>query len=192
MNFTSRLNKALQFAARAHSKQKRKGTAIPYFTHPVAVALIVSEVTEDEDVIISALLHDVIEDSRNPDFEEVQISNIFGERVLEIVMGCTQREQKNRDWKIRKVSYLDNLYTAPLESLNVVAADKIHNLLSIIEDYERMGDKVFSKFSAKKDETMWFYREVLERLQKRLPLNNLLLKKFEEKLTDLEGRLQDN
>lgn len=189
MKFTPRLNKALQFSAYSHAEQRRKGTSIPYFTHPLAVAIIVSEVTSEEDVIIAALLHDVIEDSRDPSTAEIKIAEVFGERVLEIVMGCTQREIENRDWKIRKVSYLDNLYTAPIESLLIVAADKIHNLFSIVEDFEVMGEEVFNKFNATKEETMWFYREVFERITRRLDNDNVLVKKYEEILSDLEGRV---
>lgn len=189
MNFTPRLNQALQFGAEAHAAQKRKGTSIPYFTHPVAVALIVSQVTSDEDIIIAAILHDVVEDSRDPNFSEEKIQNIFGDRVLEIVLGCTQRETENRDWKIRKVSYLDNLYAAPVESLLVVAADKIHNLLSIHNDYDLMKDRVFRKFSATKEDTMWFYREVFERIKKRMDADNPLLLKFEHLLVSLEERV---
>lgn len=189
MKFTPRLNQALQFSAQAHASQKRRGTAVPYFTHPLAVALIVSEVSDEEDVFIAALLHDVLEDSKDPSFGEAQISEKFGERVLEIVLGCTQREIENYDWKIRKVSYLDNLYTAPIESLLVVAADKIHNLLSIIDDHEVIGESVFKKFNATKDDTMWFYREVLTRLKKRLESNNPLIQRFEEALISLENRI---
>lgn len=186
MKFTPHLNRALQFGAQAHMEQKRKGTPIPYFTHPTAVAIIVSEITDDEDIIIAGLLHDVIEDSRDPEFGGQQIREIFGERVFEIVLGCTQRDVRNRDWKIRKVSYLDNLYTAPRESMLVVAADKIHNLHSIIEDYKVMGEKVFKKFSAEKDDTLWFYGEVLERLIKRLGADHVLVINMTEKLTTLK------
>lgn len=190
MKFTSRINKALHIAAKAHAFQKRKGTSIPYFTHPVAVAFIVSEATDDEDVIIASLLHDVIEDSRNPEKSENEIIHLFGDRVREIVLGCTQRELKNRDWKIRKVSYLDNLNTAPLESMLVVAGDKIHNLLSIIEDYEVMGEDVFKKFNAKKEDTMWFYDEVLSRIKRRLGEEHPLILQFEEKLSLLKSKFE--
>lgn len=189
MNFTLRLNKALQFGAEAHANQKRKGSTIPYFTHPIAVALIVSEVTDDEDVIIAALLHDVIEDTKDARFSEVEISKEFGERVLEIVFGCTQLELENKDWKIRKVTYLDNLYVAPIESLLVVAADKIHNLFSTIEDFEVMGEKVFDKFSAPKDEVLWFYEEVLNRVQKRLGEDNLMVLKLKRTLDSLKEKM---
>lgn len=189
MIFTPRLNQALQFSASAHAPQKRTGTTIPYFTHPVAVAFILATVTDDEDVLVAALLHDVVEDCPDPNFGAGKIREVFGERVFGFVLGCTERELRSADWKTRKVSYVENLDTAPEESLLIVAADKIHNLLSILEDHKKLGEKVFDKFNASKAETMWFYRETFERLKKRLEPNNVLLERYREKLEDLEGKV---
>lgn len=189
MIFTPRLNQALQFSARAHAPQKRTGTTIPYFTHPVAVALILSTTTSDEDVLVAALLHDVVEDCPDPDFGAGKIKEVFGERVFSFVLGCTERELRNVDWKVRKDSYVENLDSAPEESLLIVAADKIHNLLSILEDHKNLGEKVFDKFNASKAETMWFYRETFGRLEKRLEQDNALLERYLEKLEELEGKV---
>jgi len=52
MLYSERINQALVIATKAHDGQTRKGTDIPYITHPVAVALLASEYTDDEDVII--------------------------------------------------------------------------------------------------------------------------------------------
>ena len=59
---TPRFTEALSLAARAHEGQSRKGTPIPYITHPVAVAGLVAQFGGDEDQQIAALLHDVLED----------------------------------------------------------------------------------------------------------------------------------
>lgn len=57
------VRKAAEFAAKAHEGALRKGSPIPYITHPMEVAMIVALMTEDQDLIAAAYLHDVIEDA---------------------------------------------------------------------------------------------------------------------------------
>ena len=57
---------AMDIAARAHEGQVRKYTGEPYLTHPFAVAGLVRSVTDDEDMVAAAILHDVVEDSDVP------------------------------------------------------------------------------------------------------------------------------
>jgi hypothetical protein len=63
---TRRFERALVFAARAHAGTNRKGTSIPYITHPVQVARILERYGFDENLVIAGLLHDVIEDENVP------------------------------------------------------------------------------------------------------------------------------
>ena len=58
------INKAISFACLAHSKQKRKGTDIPYILHPLEAGIIVSQIKYDEDLICAAILHDTAEDAK--------------------------------------------------------------------------------------------------------------------------------
>lgn len=55
--------KALEIAAKAHRNQNRKGTDIPYITHPAAVALMLCKAGCSEDVIATGILYDTIEDT---------------------------------------------------------------------------------------------------------------------------------
>ena len=63
INYTERLDKALKVSAWAHEQQKqhRKGTDIPYIIHPVGAMIEASNATEDEDTLISCLLHDILD-----------------------------------------------------------------------------------------------------------------------------------
>ena len=73
------INKAIAFAVKAHEGQPRKGTEIPYIFHPLEVGMIVSRITDDEEVIAAAVLHDTVEDC-----DTVTLDNIrkeFGDRV---------------------------------------------------------------------------------------------------------------
>ncbi len=86
---TPRFTQAITLAAKAHEGQLRKGTAIPYITHPVAVAALVAQYGGDEDQQIAALLHDVLEDG-GPQYA-AQIGEQFGPRVLAMVRSTHQR-----------------------------------------------------------------------------------------------------
>ena len=57
------IRKAAEFAAKAHEGAVRKGSRIPYIYHPMEAAVIVAQMTEDEEVIAAAYLHDVLEDT---------------------------------------------------------------------------------------------------------------------------------
>ena len=58
------VKRAIEFATRAHEGQFRKGTKRPYIVHPIEVGDIVSQMTDDEEIICAAILHDTIEDCR--------------------------------------------------------------------------------------------------------------------------------
>ncbi|MEK7182016.1 MAG: HD domain-containing protein, partial [Patescibacteria group bacterium] len=62
MFLTPQIDKAIQRATVLHHGQERKGTGAPYIVHPYAVAFLLAHYTDDEDVIIAGLLHDVLED----------------------------------------------------------------------------------------------------------------------------------
>jgi len=163
-----RFNQALALAAEAHAGQIRKGTqntqglAVPYITHPVAVAALVVRYGGDEDQAIAGLLHDVLEDG-GPQWAE-PIEAKFGARVLSIVQACTDgvpdATGKKPPWKERKVAYLAHLAKSPDDSLLVSACDKLHNLTCIVDDLRELGDAVFDRFTASKEQTVWYYTEL--------------------------------
>jgi len=159
---TPRFNEALALAARAHLGQRRKGSGIPYVTHPVAVAALVARHGGDEDQQIAALLHDVLEDG-GPQFA-AEIRQQFGARVLAIVEGCTDgvpdAAGQKPPWPERKRAYLQHLAEAPDDTLLVSACDKLSNALSIVEDLAEIGPAVFDRFTAGRDGTLWYYAEL--------------------------------
>lgn len=159
---TPRFTKAISLAAEAHEGQERKGTGIPYITHPVAVAALVARYGGDEDQQIGALLHDVLEDAGEawaPRIAE------FGERVLAIVRACTDGTPdavtgRKAPWRERKEAYLSHLAETPDDALLVSACDKLHNIQAIHLDLTEIGVAVFERFSADKDSVLWYYRSL--------------------------------
>jgi guanosine-3',5'-bis(diphosphate) 3'-pyrophosphohydrolase len=118
---------AANFAANKHRDQRRKDReASPYINHPLALAFVLTnEVTgiTDENVIAAAILHDTIEDT---DTTTTEISNLFGEAVLRIVLELT--DDKNLPKETRKQLQIDNASKLSREAKLVKLADKICNV----------------------------------------------------------------
>jgi (p)ppGpp synthase/HD superfamily hydrolase len=162
-----RYGKALAFAAEKHAGQKRKGTRIPYISHPMAVASLVLENGGDEDEVIAALLHDVAEDCGGEEALD-EIRERFGMSVAAIVRGCSDTLEKPKPkWRPRKEAFIDNLQGAPASVRLVATADKLHNALSIVRDQRHLGDRVWARFSASKEEVLWYYDAVTRALSAR-------------------------
>ncbi len=156
-----RLAEALAFAVARHGAQVRKGTAIPYVTHLMAVSALVGEAGGGEDEMIAALLHDVVEDAGGaPVLAEIR--ERFGGTVADIVEGCTDDDSggEKAPWLERKRAYLAHLVTAPLPVLRVSCADKLHNARSIARDLRDHGPAVFKRFRADREGTLWYYRSL--------------------------------
>jgi GTP pyrophosphokinase len=135
---TERFAQALALAIEAHDGQKRKGTDIPYISHPMAVAAIALEYGADEEQAMAALLHDAVEDGGAPFAHRIRTQ--FGDRVADIVEGCTDgvpdASGQKEDWKPRKTRYLDHLQHASADVLLVSGADKLHNARAIVSASE--------------------------------------------------------
>jgi GTP pyrophosphokinase len=130
----------------------------------MAVAALVGEYGGDEDEIIAALLHDVVEDGGGLD-ALAQIRERFGERVERIVAGCSDAVfQPKPPWRERKEAFIDRVSSAPPDLRLVVAADKLHNVRSILHDVARQGDAVWDRFAGRRDGTLWYYPAVTEAL----------------------------
>lgn len=168
---SNKVNLALKVASKAHRDQVRKGTDIPYISHPVAVAMIIGEYTTDGDVIVAGILHDVLEDVRPSIYSEADMRGDFGDNITDIVKDVSEDKiagEPEKPWIERKKGYLahlDNL--ANVEPIIVSTADKIHNLTDILEEYKKAGDGIWQKFNASKDDELWFYSEFLKIIEKK-------------------------
>lgn len=158
MKFTPIIYKAINLAAELHEGQERKGDGLPYIVHPFSVALILMEYSEDEDVIVAGLLHDTVEDTG---YTKEQMSEEFGERVTSLVCDLTELP-KSFSWQERKDAYLKHLAGAGHESKLICAADKLHNLQSMLEAFRKFGEKAHEKFNAPADKKLWFYEECVK------------------------------
>jgi (p)ppGpp synthase/HD superfamily hydrolase len=166
---TEKIAQALALAVEAHDGQKRKGTNIPYIAHPMGVASIALDHGADEEQAVAALLHDAVEDGGAHYAERIRTK--FGNRVADIVAGCTDgvpdASGKKPPWQARKQSYLDHLKSASDDVLLVSSSDKLHNARAIVEDLLSIGQRVFDRFSASKEQTLWYYESLAQIFESR-------------------------
>lgn len=157
---TSRFDEAFAYARDLHNDQRRKQTDIPYVSHLMCVSGLVLENGGNEDQAIAALLHDAAEDCGG--FKTLAvIHERFGETVAQIVADCTDSFDEVKGlWKPRKMAYLDKLPMKAKASLLVSLADKTHNSEAIYGDWLTIGEQIWDRFSASREETLWYYRSL--------------------------------
>lgn len=189
MIYTPKIEEAIQTAAILHKNQVRKGSeGYPYITHPFSVAVILSEYTNDEDIIIAGLLHDTLEDT---DYTADELEKSFGLRVQSIVLGVTEQKSKDGvkiDWVKRKRKYILGLENCREESLYVSAADKIHNFNSILNSYS--GDEEAFKKNFEPQDRIRFYGAIVEIITKRLGKSSAIVKRLQEVFDNYKAFLE--
>ncbi|MFN0100039.1 MAG: HD domain-containing protein [Gemmatimonadaceae bacterium] len=173
--YSDRINHAFAFAAKHHDRQVRKGTRLPYLTHPANVALILTRYGRDDETIIAGILHDVIEDCVREGWTremlEERIAAKFGADVLETVLAVTRRRSDDDGMEFSRdearADYLERLGAAGDAARWVCAADKVHNAGSILADLRRTidADTVWGRFSGGREGTLQWFRSVHARLQ---------------------------
>lgn len=157
MKLTDKIRRALRVAAIQHDKQYRKDNLTPLIIHPFEVALIVSEYTDDEDVMSAALLHDLLEDTSGYFYEKLEEE--FGEKVANIVQSLTDEPLPDLDWNQKHQKYLENLKNTSDEAILVCLADKYSNVSTAPVNQDRV----------------WYYQGVIEIAKSReLTKNNKL------------------
>ena len=163
MLYSSRLEQAIRWAARAHATQTRKLTDIPYLTHPLSVCLILARGgIDDEATLIAAALHDVVEDS---EVTLVEIDAAFGATVSGYVSLSSEIKRdadgRKRPWPERKQEHLQRLRTAPTAVKVIMLADKLHNLGTMLDD-SAVSPDLWSRFNASPPDLLRYYADVIE------------------------------
>lgn len=155
--YSARLYDAIEVAARAHHRQVRKGTEIPYIVHPLAVAGLLIRAECPEHMIIAALLHDVLEDT--PLTVEAIQSN-FGRKVSGLVTELSEPDKK-APWEKRKAHTIQYLADKASEEVLVVSlADKLDNLRAIREGLESGGEIFWERFNRPREKQKWYYESL--------------------------------
>jgi (p)ppGpp synthase/HD superfamily hydrolase len=161
------LTMAFELALKVHQNQYRKSTTIPYISHLMSVAALVFENGGTVNQAIAGLLHDALEDADPPSITphlKDTIATSFGSEVLKIVEACTDGIQDEfgdkGPWLQRKQAYLEKLSNKAPKVLLVSCCDKLHNARAILTDLNTIGPMVFERFSANKEQTLWYYESL--------------------------------
>ena len=154
------IEKAIAFATKAHEGQVRKGTSRPFILHPLEVGEIVASMTEDEEVISAAILHDTIEDCENVTADI--LCELFTERVSKLVLQ--ESENKSKTWLERKSATIAHLKVASHDIQ--ILADKLSNMRDIDRDYPECGEELWSRFRMKDKRVIgWYYKSIRDSLK---------------------------
>lgn len=173
---------ALAFALEHHGDDVRKGARVPYLTHLMAVAeTLAYHYPERDALIVAGLLHDVVEDTT---VTFGQIEARFGPEVAALVRAVSKDddamvaadgapvppaprtpEQERALWRRRREFMLSHVRGpgVPPDVLRLKAADALANLTAIARDLANpaVGEGVWRRFKVGRDESLWFYREVV-------------------------------
>ena len=156
------IEKAISFATKAHEGQVRKGTTRPFIMHPLEVGKIVATMTEDEEVICAAILHDTIEDCEG--ITEEILAKEFSPRIASLVEQ--ESEDKSKSWMERKTHTIAHMKVAPWEVQMIGLADKLSNMRDIDRDYPECGEELWNRFRMKdKNVIGWYYKSIRESLK---------------------------
>lgn len=162
---TSLLDRAITFAVKAHQGVERRGKGFPYIVHPLEAVCIVATMTNDQELLAAAALHDVIEDT---DTTADDLKKEFGERVAMLVEAESDDKtggSKAETWHQRKQDTLDRLRNADLDIKIVALGDKLSNMRAIAHDYAVLGDELWNRFTVKDPaEHAWRYHALAEAL----------------------------
>jgi (p)ppGpp synthase/HD superfamily hydrolase len=189
--YSYRIEQAIKAATILHKNQVRKGVIpMPYVSHLFAVAMIASEYAgENEDIIIGALLHDTLEDT---DYTSEELQEDFGGKVREIVEALTEpadTDTKHYTWKEIKAQYAKQLRKAPQEALIIAAADKIHNMRCMVEEYFDEHARFLKEFSGALDDRLTQYQDIANALNRNLKSD--ILKEFNHVFTEYKNFILD-
>ena len=156
---------AVAFAVKAHDGMRRKKSESPYILHPMEAAVIVGSMTDDQNLIAAAALHDVVEDA-GVTLDEVE--ERFGKRVRELVQSETEDKRAELPpadtWRIRKEESLEELKnTKDIDVLILWLGDKLSNMRSIYRDWKVEGHAMWQRFNQKDvNQQAWYYRTIIK------------------------------
>ena len=193
--YSARFDDALQLAATLHRDQTRKGSGVPYITHLLGVAALVGDHGGSEEQVIAALLHDALEDclAQHPDLH-AQIKGRYGQSVLAMVEALSDTQAHPKPpWLERKQAYIQHVERASSHdaSLLVSVADKLYNARTILRDSRVVGDEIWSRFKASREQALWYYRSLADAFTAKqwpTPLQAQLAASLDEVVGALEAR----
>ncbi len=181
------VEEAIHFMVKANKGQKRRNENIDKSFHPMVIYSMLREFTTTEDVLIAALLHDAINDT---EYGYEELEEKFGSLVADMVSELSE-DMSIAKWFDRKKDYIKRMKANyDVNVINIMLADKLHNLISNYDSFLKHGDKLWKNTGGTKDENRYMYREIYN-IAKKKNANEGLLKRYREIVTLYFGALED-
>ncbi len=172
--YSDRIHHAFAFAAKYYAARRPDRGAADYLAHPGNLAVILSRYGAEQATIVAGILHLVLEETPPPEREplERKIGQKFGPVVLAVALDATEPRfdprGAERAWRTARLEYLAHLAAAEPRAIDICVADEIHACGITLTALRRLGvEYVRTVASASSDQTIWWYRSLLEVLEGR-------------------------
>jgi (p)ppGpp synthase/HD superfamily hydrolase len=172
--YSDRINHAFAFAAKYYGAVAPAGSGMDYLAHPANVAIILARYDCEQVTIVGGILHHVLEETpgHKRAVLEHKIADKFGAVTLAIARDAIEPKYDHRGnerpWQSCKSEYLTQLATAEPRALDICVADELHACGSTMTAIRRLGVEYVRTVSrAGSEETVWWYRSLLEVLDAR-------------------------
>lgn len=183
----TKVEEAIHFMVKANKGQKRKNENIDKSFHSMIIYSMLREFTDTEDILVAALLHDVINDT---EYGYEEIEERFGTLVADIVSDLSE-DMSLAKWFDRKKDYVKRLKNNyDVNVINIMLADKLHNLISNYNNFTKLGDKLWKNTGGTKDENRYIYKEVYN-IAKARKANPTLLNRYKKIITIYFGDVDE-
>jgi (p)ppGpp synthase/HD superfamily hydrolase len=173
--YSDAINHAFAFAAKHHDQEARKGLRLPYLTAAPNVALILARYGQDEETVVTGIVHDAVEDfvrdGYTADMLHSRVGEKFGAAVLATALSIVERRTDNDGVELspaeRKEDVLARLGAASARARWVVAAESVHAASTLLATLRRteFPESVWGRFTAGRDGTIGWYRDVHRHLR---------------------------
>ena len=165
---SSLLDKAIIFATEAHKNTERRAKGFPYIVHPMEAMAIAATMTNDQEILAAAALHDVVEDT-NITIETIKKE--FGDRVADLVAAESDNldtnYEKSQSWYETKLKGINRIKNCTRDEQIVALCDKLSNLKSMYLDYLNIGDELWNRFHENNPSMhAWRFFELLKAFDK--------------------------
>ena len=180
--------KAIDFSYNFYLGKYRKGVKLPYFTYMSSVSNLIIENNGTTDEAIAGLFHDLLEFDLNTTRVN-SIKNKFGSKVFSIVKQCSNinlDKNKNSDWIDNKKKFIDSMTKKSQSTLLVSICDKLHSSNCMINDYNRIGSKLWKKYDQSNEHTLWYYKNLCRNFKKYLKNHKSLKDKFQRNVNEID------
>lgn len=177
-NMYTSVEEAIYFMVKANRGIKMKNENIDKCFHAMVVYSMIRDISTADDVLVSALLHDIINDT---EYGYEEIEEKFGTLVADMVSDLSE-DMAITKWLERKKEFIRRIRNnEDINVINIMVADKLHLLLANYNNFLKQGDRIWKSTGGTKDENCWLYREVYNIAIKK-EANPKLLKRYKELL----------